>query len=248
MLQLIKADLYRIFNKKGLYIFSGICTVGFLLVLYLVKTPNFDFNTYTSFVSMVASFICIIIGPFIMGLVYNDDLRSKSLQSAIGFGMKRSQIVITKFIVAMIMYAVICFGFGALILTAPYMFAIPVGNIMQSALLTNFGIEVLRGIVYMAIASIAAFGTQKTTIVTTAYLLIATQTVSGILGLVLGMDFLTNLFGNLSQYLPSNMITRLNMQLLGGPVDIKFPILIAVSVVVSILVSIILFNKKELEF
>lgn len=248
MTNLIKADLYRIFNKKGLYIFSGICSVLFLVMMYLVHYPSFGYNDYVSFIQMLSSFIGIIIGTFVVGLVYNDDLRSKSLQSAIGFGMKRSQIVITKFIIALIMYSMITLGFLALIESVPYMFAIPVESKMHNVLLMIFLGEVLKGIVYMALTSIVVFATQKTTIVTTIYLLLATQTISGILSMVLGMDFVVNLVGNTTQYIPTNAITELTAQLISNTVPSKGLIVFTLSIVGSLLVSIGLFGKKELEF
>lgn len=248
MADLIKADLYRIFNKKGLYIFSGICSVLFLVMMYLVHYPSFGYGDYVSFIQMVSSFIGIIIGTFVVGIVYNDDLRSKSLQSAIGFGMKRSQIVITKYIIALIIYLIITSGFLALIESIPYMFAFPIEAKLHSALLMIFLGEVLKGIVYMALTSIVVFATQKTTIVTTVYLLLATQTISGILSMVLGMDFVVNLLGNVIQYIPTNAITDLTGQLINNAMPTKGLIVFAITVIGSILLSIGVFGKKELEF
>ncbi len=248
MFNLIKADLYRIFNKKGLYIFSGISTILLLLIVYLVKTPTTTYDDYVMIVSMVVSFSSIIIGAFIVGLVYNDDLKSKSLQSAIGFGMKRSQIVLTKFIVSVFMYSVIFLGFLALVISIPYMFAITVNPDMFNQLITNFGVEALRGIVYIALTSIVVFATQKPTVVTTAFLLLATQTIANIASLVLRMGFIVRTFGNLSKYLPTNAVSQLNMNLYSNlPIGQEI-ITICIAIIGSIILSIALFNKKELEF
>lgn len=248
MFNLIKADLYRIFNKKGIYVFAAVCSLGFLGMIYLVDSPNFTFSDYESFAGMVISFIPIIIGPFIIGLIYNDDLRSKSLQSAIGHGMKRSTIIITKFIVAMIMLGVILLGFLALLVSAPYMFAFAQGSFFESPLIKIFFTESLRSVVYIALTTMVVFVTQKPTVVTTVYLLLATQTLSGILSLILGLNFIVDNFGNVMMYLPTNLVTTFNSNLLQNISSYKEPFILAVMIVMSIIVSIVLFNKKELEF
>lgn len=248
MSNLIKADLYRIFNKKGLYIFSGICSVLFLLMIYMVHYPSFTYLDYLSFIQMLTSFIGLIIGTFVVGLVYNDDLRSKSLQSAIGFGMKRSQIVITKFIVALVVYLIISLGFLALILSAPYMFAIPqMPGILKSLLIMFFG-EVTRGIIYMALSSVVVFGTQKPTFNTTVYLLLATGTVVNIAGMILNVGFIKNTFGNLGQYLPSNALSIFIAKLTSDVFSTQDFIIVIATIIISLIASIVVFNKKELEF
>lgn len=248
MIQLIKADFYRIFHKKTMYAYVGFCALAFMGLVILLNGNGMTGNTYVAFASIVTNFMGLFIGTFIVALVYNDDLKSKSLQSAIGFGMKRPAIIVTKFVVAIIMLIIISLGFSALVALVPVVFGYTLEATAPKLLSGHILVEVIKIIAFIGLVSIAAFAIQKPTFVTTIFILLATGTFSNLLGLILGQGFIVKIFGDLMQYTPTVMGTTFVTDLIAGGLRLELIAGIVAYAVIGAVISAILFKNKELEF
>ncbi len=108
MISLIKADLLRILNKRS---FQIVLAVTAALVLALVIPDRLKFwNGFVYAVNRINALTTTI--PVIIGIasflgIYADEFQSKSLQAAIGRGMPRRRLILSKIIVCSILTAIV---------------------------------------------------------------------------------------------------------------------------------------------
>lgn len=248
MLNYIHADIKRIISKKSFLIFILINIVLFEAIVFITSHGQFDAIAYVNVISLVVAMMPIIIGIYIFSVVYMDDLRSKSIQSAIGFGFKRSEIILVKFInniiltliTLVLMYAVIVLtGFGyKLDLNAKML-------MMMFKMLLSGGLNIL---LYSSIASLVVYGLQKTAMSMTVFILLITNTVYLILSLILEHDTVVNLIGNQTKFLPSMLLTSFSNGIISNHIESYVIIAIVFYLVFSFIFATLLFRHKELEF
>lgn len=250
MKQLIKADFYRIFNKKGLYAFSLICATLFLGIMFIVVDADFHETTYMVIVSIVSSFVPLVIGLYTASLVYSDDIKSKSIQTAVGFGVSRFKIMISKLLVSTSITTILSLMFMVLILITPTLFGFEVSKESIARLSYQLFAEFLKTVIFMAIIGGISFTVQKATVVTTVFVLLATGTVNSILGLILGQNFVVGLIGDLQPYLISNLSSKLSMSLISGEFEsaISSGVGLLIYIPVVIILTMLVFKDKELDF
>ncbi|WP_461246820.1 hypothetical protein [Treponema sp. R6D11] len=235
MLNYIKADLYRIFSKKSLYIVFASFLALFLIAIY-VQSGSMTNGRVSTLEDYIFMFLNIILGIYLFNTIYNDDLNARSLPSLIGFGIKRSVIIISKFIIAIIISAVLyflvslCFYFVISLMG----FAVNIVGLAQIVLASLFKLLAL-----FSVASVVVYGTQKASVSIVAFVLLITGFVSQMLLLILnqmGFDKLYNY-----------SIGPITTSLVNNPsVNAAVPYLIYV--IFFIALSIFAFKKKDLEF
>lgn len=249
MINYIKADFYRMFKKKSLYIFLGICSLGFILSNILVSSIEYTEETFIGLSMILLTFVPIFVGLFVFNIVYVDDLRSKSLQTAIGFGKKRSEIVIVKYIDALILMLVFTVLIILHLFIVPTIFGLSLTEASINILMGYVASFFLKTIGYFALASIAVFFFQKTTSATTVYILLSTGTINILMSLLLSQSFIIKTVGDLQPYLYTEVVNNMlnALQLNTGNI-MEYIVLILAYIIGSIVLSSILFNRKELEF
>jgi hypothetical protein len=128
----------------------------------------------------------------------------------------------------------------------------------------------LLSLAYSAVASIIAFGTQKSTIALSVYLALGTGLAGQLLALLLSLDAIKKIFGNIAQYTIENIVGKINASIVGewiaettateqGVVNYTtklivsdfsiFPIIqYIVFFGIAVILAAVAFRKKELEF
>ena len=245
MLNHIKADLYRITKKKSLYIMMALFTIGFSFVSFNFRTTPDVFPEFIGFITQMSP---ILIGIFIFTIIYTDDLKSHTVQTAIGFGIKRTEIVITKVIEATIL--LLFFYLYVLV----HIFAV---NLIFSFNMNSDGFTMIfryaltyfiQTIAFFAISSVIIFSMQKATLSTVFFVLLGSGFVDQILGLVFSFNLIDKLLGFIKPYFIGN-ITNDFLMALNGIGDLLVPgLTFAVYIIGSIVIASFLFNKVELEF
>ncbi len=100
MRQLIKGDIARILRKKEIYIFAFILYV----ILFAVKSKTEvedQINSFETMVAVIGMLMCLI--PVYL-TVYGDEIRTGSMQTVIGRGMSRRKVIISKLIDCVILF------------------------------------------------------------------------------------------------------------------------------------------------
>ena len=242
MLNYIKADLYRITKKKSLYVMMALFTLIFTFASFQVKGQS---EFYLELIGLIISLSPLLIGVFVFTATYTDDLKSHAVQTAIGFGFKRTTITLIKFIEA------------AIVLLLFYIYALVHVLIIGSLLSMNIDLQQIMfmsltyyilTLVYFAISAIVVFSFQKATLATILYVLLATGIINQLLGMVLSLGMIQRLVGDLSPFLIENVIMKFNGALNTG-IGIATPTLIIITyLVITTTLTSILFNKVELDF
>ena len=95
MFDFIKADILRILKKKSYIITSSIVFISYaatLAVMFVKHMEKFDLIN-----SMLASMATFLVGIPVFNAVFTDDFNSRSMQTIIGFGTSRRQLVLSRF-------------------------------------------------------------------------------------------------------------------------------------------------------
>lgn len=241
----IKADIYRITQKKSFYI---------MMILFTVIFSGFSFgfrnesSAFQEMISMLASSSPVLIGIFVLSAVYSDDLKSYSIQTAIGFGTKRSQIVLTKFIESVLLllffFAYTLVHLGLAILIFNYKFdAGFLQRLMGNIISTFIGI-----LACYAVSSIFIFTVQKATVAIVIYLLLTFGMIDQLVGLLLQFNFITKIFGDLQPYLLSNATYEVYYNMALNQAYLVPLMTLFAYIILGLGISSLLFNKVELEF
>ncbi|HHX70250.1 MAG: hypothetical protein WAO56_02080 [Miniphocaeibacter sp.] len=242
MTKYIRSELYRIFKKKSLYIFMGIIALGFVLINYMMLNSQSTSLDYISNTLNLLSFATIIAGIYIFNTVYNDDFNSNALNAGVGLGIKRSSIVIYKLIIMTILTIVMFAFFTLVFFLMGMMYKFKFSNLEIESLVLYTSSIIVGIIGYASLTSIIIFATQKAIYGTITYLLLCTEMVHSLVTMGLKFPPVTSLMGDRSSWLFSSLTGELAQ---GKYISL---IGIGVYILVSIVLAILMFNKKEVEF
>ncbi|MBO6147442.1 MAG: hypothetical protein J6O70_07705 [Lachnospiraceae bacterium] len=239
MIRLIWTDIRRVLLKTGFYILPALL---FLITVTVLKKGNRGFediytdNQFTY--RFVAAYIAAI--PVFMA-VYADELKSGAWVVAIGRGMSRRKIVVSKFLDGVILTVFMYVFFFALdLITMAYYMVTPTPLQMERAILLNLS-YCLKNISYMGFASIFVYITWSASV--------------GMIVEVIMISFTEMALGWVQDQL---RIPLLDISMI-GQIDQAFanyaagknwivPAIAVIAYIVAfILISMEVFNRKELE-
>lgn len=242
MLNLIKADVYRLARKKSICAYAGALTLLYVLLSY-IRSSGFREGSVINDAATLLGLLPALAGGMIFSAVYLDELSSKNLSVLVGFGLARQKIVLAKLIVAALC-AFLPFGLFPLFHSAVYalMAAPPAADQLQTLYTLSLK-YLLLNLAYTAISGIAAFGTQRSTVAIVSYILLAL----GIAGAVLTAGAAA-LDMDISPYLPGGLTGRIMLGAAqGGPLLVPAAAY-AAWLSAAVFISFIVFDHKEMEF
>ena len=247
MIKLINGEIYRLLHKKSMYIYFASLAAGYFLIAF-IRSGGFGAGSITSDALNFFSFLPAIAGGFLFPAIYTDDLNAKNLITLVGFGIGKAKIVAAKFILTAIS-GVVLFALAPLLLYvthAAFGWAADTGAMVMVFSVSLKYLLVTLG--YSALAGIAVYGLQRATFAIVLYILLAFNIIGGLITV-----FLVNIFGAdlaliLSGRLMSGIADRIFSGIIGdGP--LMLPVVeYIIYVGVALFVSVIAFNKKEMEF
>ena len=247
MLKVLNGEIFRLLHKKSMYIYFCSLAVGYFLIAF-IRSGGFNEQSILDDAMNFFNFLPALAGGYLFSAIYTDDLTAKNLITLVGFGMNKARIVLVKFILTALFGAVIyalaplllyvvhaVFGWTATAGTMTTVYAVSL-----KYLLTTLGYSVLSGI--------AVYGLQRTTFAMVLYILLAFNVIGGLVTV-----FLVNMLGaNLATHITNRLLSGLTDRILTGLASgtsltapiIEYVIFIAIAAAVSIMA----FNKKEMEF
>lgn len=239
MLNYIRADLTRILTRKSFYIFFASLLSLYLIGLFITSSTLSE-DKIVNQASNIFMFLSLLGGGYLFTAIYNDDLTAKSLPALLGFGIKRTTIIIAKIIIFIIMSSLIFLlayiTFNLIFMVLGFKIDGDMTNQILKLLLTYF----LQLLAYTSIASIIVYGTQKATMSIVAFVLLATSFISQMLLLLL------------SQFKDMVDLTRFTLMPIIAELISKGNLVSILSyliyIIVFITLSMIAFKKKDLEF
>ncbi len=249
MTNYILADIKRICRKRSFFITLGIYVGLFLLMIFILSSPSFTVGEYVESTETYLSFYPLVVGLSVFLSVYSDDFKSKSMQVAIGFGIPRHKVVLSKLIESIVLLVMTILGIGVIFLIVPIPLGLSLKQEQVTSLVTILLVELFRTITYIALASILVFYTQNAISGIIAYVLLSSKTIMILLSIILSQSFFINTFGNLTQYFSSTLLYQARTTFLeSGKWSSGLMLVLIAYIIVPIGLSIFSFNKKELEF
>ena len=249
MINYIGADLRRIFRKQSFRWAFGAFVGCFAILVFIYWSPSFTAEMYVSKMTSFMSFFSLVVGLLTFLSVYADDFKCRSMQIAIGYGMPRGRIVFAKLLesATLLLATVACMV--VLLIAAPLLLGLAPTSQQMASLVLTAAAEFLRALGYVAISAVVVFLTQNATGGTILYVLLSSKSVYIILTMLLGQDFLLSTVGDLTEYLYTAMLYTCKADLVqGGQPYICLSFALLIYVVLPMVISVVGFRKKELEF
>ncbi|EHI70967.1 hypothetical protein ACVRY7_05020 [Streptococcus ictaluri] len=243
----IKADLMRIINKKSFIATIGLYLAAFLALYFILFNPHLTSQQFLLKTDIIPSFFPVVLGVAIFLAVYHDDFKSKSMQVAIGFGISRQKIILIKFLEQALLTLTTASLSAFLMWLVPYLTGIPLTSDENLVLATHWLLQAILVIGYITFAQVLVFYQQQAISGLILYILLATNTICGLLSLAFN-HFLKDSSFNPSPALFKNLLQKLIVQLTDGHLEWLSLIGVLVYLILPIIVTQKLFKKKELEF
>lgn len=249
MLNYLIADLNRMSRKKSL-IYTVATFLGlFLTMVFIIYTPNLDGGEYLSKTDLFLGFYPLVVGIPIFLSIYSDDFKSKAMQIAIGYGIDRNKIILTKAIETVILAVISGVLLGVFVIVVPKILGITLTHEQFLELTFGAGIGIIKIIVYVGISTMLVYHYQNAMYGTISFVLLGSGTVSMILNLILSQKFIVDLVGNLTEHMLTTLLAIQKLSYIStGKFNITSIIEIILYMVIPVIVSMIIFRKKELEF
>lgn len=249
MLNYLIADLNRMSRKKSL-IYTLATFLGlFLTMVFIIYTPNLDGGGYLSKTDLFLGFYPLVVGIPIFLSIYSDDFKSKAMQIAIGYGIDRNKIILTKAIETVILSVISGVLLGVLVTVVPKILGLTLTHEQFLELTLGALTGILKIIVYVGISTILVYHYQNAMYGTISFVLLGSGTVGMILNLILSQQFVVDLVGNLTEHMFTTLLAMEKLNYMTkGSFNITSIIEIILYMVIPVIVSMIIFRKKELEF
>lgn len=244
----IKADLKRIFKKGSFLAVNVLFWVLVVLQAVLRREASFTTADYLEGCMQLAGYFSLIVGlPIFLG-VYSDDLKAKSMQVAIGFGMSRNKVVLTKLFEVIIMTLVIG-TFSALVMSViPWCLGLTITVRQVCLLVVVMLTEGLRIIGYISLGLPLIYRAQNSIPGLILYLLLASKIIWIIVQDILTRDIFTRILGDTTRFILTNASYSLRGIVTGAPHGLSSYVVVLAYIVIPLLISLRVFKNRELEF
>ena len=246
MLNFIRADLRRIFFRIPRVIGTLLVYAILFVVLFIIQKGGVTSVTFLELVSKFISYLPLIWGLFILIAIFADDFRAKTMQVAIGLRIPRSQIVIGKLIETIILTVfeislLFLFTVGASIFMKAGLNASQIHELM-----VKFFMAGVNMVGYISLTMILMFFTQSTGGGRILYLALNGSIIYTILDIVSVFETLEPL--RLTSFSLTYLLSVAEARWIIGIIDIRSWIGIILYLVISTILTIVLFRRRELEF
>lgn len=245
----IGADIRRVLHKQSFLGALAIFAALFAGIVFVYLNPAFTADMYVAKITSFLSFFPLVVGLFIFMAVYADDFKCKSMQVAIGYGIPRGRIVLSKLLESAILLLGTAAIMSIFVIATPIVLGLAPNAQQLETLFVTILAEMLRALGYVAISTIPVFFLQNAVNGIIIYVLLASKTVYIALSMILGQEFLINMVGDLTKYLYTTQLYTAKTLLIKNESFHSVLILAVICyVIIPTVISVISFKKKELEF
>lgn len=249
MRNLIKADIDRILRRKIIWI---ILVIMFIILAYnsvgkIDEAPDIDL-AFTVSICHGISYVGLLIGIMLVLNIYGDDFKSMTFIRAIGRGISRPKLILARLLDTLLILINIYIVGGIYTFILNLALGVHLSSEMATYIFLQYASIVMCTTCSVVIAAAAFYLTENATLGIIAYL-------SADLLIPLALEFV-KLFPNVSKYhleryyftgLSSSMVTDFMIGATGDGI-LKAVCIIAVYILGATAATILLFNRKELDF
>lgn len=254
MRNVILTDIRRAQSKKSLIVCMSIMIVVALLIAIVLRTTSLFSDApgeaYENVISGFFSFFTpLLIGIPIFSAIYTDDFKSRSMQIAIGRGVSRPKMMLARFLETLILIVEwhVVFTIVALICA---LIDGANGAQIASCIGSIWSVSV-KMIVFMSLSLLFVYGTQNPTTGLVFYIIFAANVLDLIFTGIDMIPFLSERNISVSQFFPGSACSNFISAIYEGDVLHSFTWGIGILIgyiILPLIISINIFNKKELEF
>jgi len=238
MLNYIKAEFYRIFWKKGMYIYFGSLIMLMLLGVYL-GASNITLSGIKNVTIVSFTLFGTAASAYLLSVVYGDDFAAKTLANVVGFGVDRWVIVVTKFLLNVIMSMLSFFITASIFCLMLMLIGLQLDVERVKDIFGVVTIVVLRGIAISTIASVIAYAFQRGAIAIVVFIMISVGFFTQIIAFVLDKLNLSDL----SKYSIDAILRQITTT-----INVETVLPYVVYVTVFTILAMIVFQQKDLDF
>ena len=253
----IRADIRRVQSKRAYFICILLMALLIIFAGFLEKNypigipgPNDSSGTFGVYSTIIFLFFPFLVGIPIYSAIFSDDFRSRSMQIAIGFGLTRKKLILSRFQECLILLIETGCIFSLVLLGSNFCFGLET-KALSGVLVNEIWVRDLKILAFLSISMILVYGTQKSGSGLVLFILLLTGIIEDILSIADMIPFMARNHISIGKYLPSNVVSSMSKSFESG--DLTEGILYAAGfaagyILLPILLSICVFRKKELDF
>lgn len=246
MFNYILADLKRIALRIPRALVMVAIYAILIIVLVIASKGQWNAVTFVLAVEQYIEFLPVLIGLVELISVFTEDFKAKTMQVAIGIGIPRYRIVLSKLIEMMLLVLVdLMFVFVIALITGAIMQVWPDGQQLMAILGNLFGTW-MGAMAYASLTMILIFFTQGMGIATLLYLAFCGKIVYTLLDIIFSIEIITSL--HLQRFTLTAMIQLFNSKILLGTFSTATFLGILLYIVLGYLGAVAVFNRRELDF
>ena len=246
MKQYIVADLKRIVGRVPYWI-CMLLLIGYMMTLFLFQSLiNWNAVTYLVTASAFAGMLPIFFGLLVFIAVFSADFKAKTMQVAIGTGLSRAEVVLSKAVEVFVITIAGIVLIGVVVLLAGVVTGTGMSATQAMEIINSLWVKGVAIISYNYIAMILIFFTQKPGVGTMCYIALATPVVEILVSVINDIKLIKEL--DIRRFYLASLIDTAHTRLILGTFDIASFIGIAAYIMAGVAVTILLFRKRELEF
>lgn len=242
----MKADFYRIFGRLSRYITLFVLFAAFGGIFYAVSEGSTPYELVEAVTQIVNTAVCPVFGLVEYGVVYGDDLKAKTMQIAIGTGISRKKVILTKWVEIVLLTVLdtavfLGIAFGVSILRNAVFSGEPLRDVL---ILSAFSIIKLAGAA--AVTGILLFCTMNPALGTVLFITSAFGILYFIVNALVTIGPLEAL--HLDQYLFTSLLEAAKSRAVIGTFSLPHMAGLAVWLLAFYVLTYRVFKKVELEF
>ena len=275
MRRLVFTDLFRAQKKKSYVIMMGLVVALIIIVAIIAfvwpskaAEESGKAERFQTLNNIVTTFIPFLVGIPVFQAVFTDDFKSRTMQTAIGRGISRSRLVLSRFLEAcmLIVEAMVIFSVVTLIA------ALAVGTSVSGTflLLAHLWVDASLIVAHLSVCMFFVYASQNATLGLVFFILFSANVFGLLLKLVDSIPFLNDNGIEISKMVPTGVHTNMSNYLFGtkavldttdiskllepaieanfGKALVYGIVFVGVYIILPVFLSQAVFRKKELEF
>ena len=247
MLHYWKADCRRVMKRiPRLILLAAVFLVDTAIFAMTVREGGWNSVTCLAHLSNLVSFMPIVFGLIELSAVYGDDFRARIMQVAIGLGISREKVVLTKYLESAFMLFADYLFFGGYFLILSRITGVSLNAEQLGELFIGIGGAWLVSLAYTEITGILTINLQGTGASILIYLALSSTLIRSLLDSVFNLKVIRGL--HLSRFLLTTAGDLLRSRLLLGTFDAAAFVIVLCYLAGAYAVTVLLFRRKELEF
>jgi len=245
----ILANLKRILAKKSFYT-TTIIFIGLMLFLTYVKAgPDYTSTGYINDVQTMIGLYPLLVGLAIFIATFYDDFKAKTVQSALGLGVSKTQVIFSKIIEVVILAIILGVITAVIIMLFPILFHIDMSAESYKNITIQYIGATVQMIGYFCLCLPILFFRYSAIEGVILYVMLSSSVIYIFSTLFLGSETVINIIGDKTFLILSNSISKIKGAIISSSsIDFTSVMMLILYFVLPIGLTIILFKKKELEF